>query len=40
MLRRVLLVVVGVGLVVAAVMWVLTAPKPLPASELAAGYHR
>jgi len=39
MLRRVLLVLVGLGVFAAAVMWVLTAPKPLPASELAAGYH-
>ena len=39
MLRRALTAVVLLGLAAAAVMWVLTAPKPLPASALAAGYH-
>lgn len=39
MLRRGLIVVGVLAVVVAAVLWFLTAPKTLPASELAAGYH-
>ncbi|HEY0437248.1 MAG TPA: cytochrome c [Phenylobacterium sp.] len=39
MLRRVLIAGVVLALVVAVAVWFLIAPKPLPASVLAAGYH-
>src|SRR4249919_3450340 len=39
MLRRVLLIIAGLAVFAAACAWVLTSPKPLPASALAAGYH-
>ena len=39
MLRRALIVVGVIALVVLVVLWFLTAPKKLPASEIAAGYH-
>ncbi|HZZ30782.1 MAG TPA: cytochrome c [Phenylobacterium sp.] len=39
MLRRELIVVGVLAVVVAAALWMLTAPKTLPSSELAAGYH-
>ena len=39
MLRRALIVVALLAVVVAGSLWVLTAPKPLSASALAAGYH-
>src|SRR5512140_3497692 len=39
MLRRVIVVVGVLALVVAVAVWFLIAPKPLPASEIAAGYH-
>ncbi|HXA38254.1 MAG TPA: cytochrome c [Phenylobacterium sp.] len=39
MLRRGLIVVGALAVVVAIALWVLTAPKTLPASELTAGYH-
>jgi mono/diheme cytochrome c family protein len=37
--RRALIVVALLGLVVLVTLWFLTAPRKLPASELAAGYH-
>ena len=39
MLRRALVIVGVLALVVLAALWFLTAPRKLPASELAAGYH-
>jgi hypothetical protein len=35
MLRRLLLIAVGLAVVAAVCLWLLTAPKPLPASALA-----
>ena len=39
MLRRALIVVAVLAVVVAVCLWFLIAPRPLPASALAAGYH-
>jgi len=38
-MRRVLIIVAVLAVVAAVAVWFLIAPKPLPASELAAGYH-
>ena len=38
-MRRALIVLAVLAVVVAVALWVLTAPRPLPASVLAAGYH-
>jgi mono/diheme cytochrome c family protein len=39
MVRRILAAILVLGLAAAGAAWLLTAPKTLPASELAAGYH-